>query len=181
MSHGPVSEGSSAEPNLVPLLDVVFQLIMFFLMCTNFVQAQISEDIALPDSMSARPMDKTETDVLFLNLKPFNLNEFKGRVPDDELELLQAKFKDDPDQVCVPIQKENRLEVMRLRDVKVWLKQQYADAERNTTDGKVKTAVIIRAHRNTDYTHVYQLLNICKSIGFTNLKLRALSKSGVSS
>ena len=57
-----------AEPNLVPLLDLVFQLIMFFMVCVNFVSQQVNEDIKLPVAQSARPMDKTEVDVLFLNL-----------------------------------------------------------------------------------------------------------------
>src|SRR5581483_9239644 len=79
MSHG-VDTGHSAEPNLTPLLDVVLQLLMFFMMCVNFVTEQINEDIKLPDSESARPMDKGETDVLFLNLKPFALADFKDRL-----------------------------------------------------------------------------------------------------
>src|SRR5438874_1788019 len=57
-----------AEPNLVPLLDLVFQLIMFFMVCVNFVSQQVNEDIKLPVAQSARPMDKTEVDVLFLNV-----------------------------------------------------------------------------------------------------------------
>ena len=46
MSHGPSAEGSNAEPNLTPLLDVVLQLLMFFMMCVNFVTEQVNEDIA---------------------------------------------------------------------------------------------------------------------------------------
>ena len=57
-----------ADPNLVPLLDLVFQLIMFFMICVNFVGEQVNADIQLPTSQSARPMDKTDADVLFLNL-----------------------------------------------------------------------------------------------------------------
>ncbi len=34
-----------ADPNLVPLLDLVFQLIMFFMICVNFVSEQVNSDI----------------------------------------------------------------------------------------------------------------------------------------
>src|ERR1700758_525822 len=68
MSHGPAAQGSSAEPNLTPLLDMVLQLLMFFMMCVNFVTEQVNEGVTLPKAQSAKPMDKSETDVLFLNL-----------------------------------------------------------------------------------------------------------------
>ena len=57
-----------AEPNLTPLLDMVLQMIMFFMLCVNFVNEQVNEDIRLPRSGTARPMEKTEGEVLFLNL-----------------------------------------------------------------------------------------------------------------
>src|SRR5215471_6124973 len=65
--HGAGSD-IKAEPNLVPLLDLVFQLIMFFMICVNFVSEQVNKDIQLPVSQSARAMDKGEVDVLFLNM-----------------------------------------------------------------------------------------------------------------
>src|SRR5437763_13710845 len=70
MSHGPSSGGAvKAEPNLVPLLDVVLQLIMFFMLTVNFVQTdQINESIKLPVAQSAVPLDKTVKEVLFLNM-----------------------------------------------------------------------------------------------------------------
>src|SRR5947208_6436694 len=64
------TDALKAEPNLVPLLDLVFQLIMFFMICVNFVSEQVNVDIKLPVAQSARPMDKGEVDVLFLNMDP---------------------------------------------------------------------------------------------------------------
>src|SRR3954454_21081692 len=94
MSHGPSTEGGAAEPNLIPLLDVVFQLLMFFMMCVNFVSEQNNEDVKLPDSLSAQPMDKAETDVLFINLKPYVTSEFKDRLPPDVLARVTDKFRE---------------------------------------------------------------------------------------
>ena len=67
MSHV-ISEDARAEPNLVPLLDLVFQLIMFFMITVNFVSAQLNEEIKLPIAQSARAMDKAEVEVLVLNM-----------------------------------------------------------------------------------------------------------------
>src|SRR5208337_696715 len=68
MSHGPSSSGSKAEPNLTPLLDMVLQLVMFFMMVCNFAMEQVNEEVKLPTAQSARPADKSEVEVLYLNL-----------------------------------------------------------------------------------------------------------------
>src|SRR5207302_2579921 len=68
MTHISLGE-IKAEPNLIPLLDLVFQLIMFFMICVNFVSAQVNEEIKLPIAQSARAMDKAEFEVLVLNME----------------------------------------------------------------------------------------------------------------
>src|SRR6185312_3590007 len=68
MSHGGGEGGGISDPNLTPLLDVVLQLLMFFMMCVNFVSEQVTESVKLPTAQSALPMSKKETDVLYLNL-----------------------------------------------------------------------------------------------------------------
>jgi len=173
MSHGPAGEGRIAEPNLTPLLDVVLQLLMFFMMCVNFVTEQVSEDIRLPESTSARPMDKAETDVLFVNLKPFQLQDFSDRLPPDALSRLQEKFQ--PGDACVSVVGG---EPMKRREVKVWRRDRFEEAQKNSGGGKVNTAIIIRAHQDSDYGQVFQLLQMCKVQGYTNLKLRAITRGG---
>ena len=172
MSHGPAAEASSAEPNLTPLLDVVLQLLMFFMMCVNFVNEQVKEDVKLPQSASARPMDKALTDVLFLNLKPFHYKEWQDRVGDpDVLAKLQDKFREGDPLVFV-----SGKDPMKPIELDFWLKQKHEDLLKESKE--VKTAVIIRADLNTDYTQVFRVLQMCKVRGFTNLKLRAMTRSG---
>ncbi len=144
-----------SEPNLVPLLDLVFQLIMFFMICVNFVSEQVNEDIKLPVSQSARPMDKGEVDVLFLNMDSVG----RLTVPGEERPLRSEAA------------------------IKNYLRQQYADAkrlsqERGDKQGRVHTALIIRADRNTTYNQVFHLLKWCKDIGYQKLQLRAYSVVG---
>jgi biopolymer transport protein ExbD len=144
-----------AEPNLVPLLDLVFQLIMFFMVCVNFVSQQVNEDIKLPVAQSARPMDKTEVDVLFLNV--------------DQNGKLIVPGRDQP--------------LTTLPQMRVYLRQVYEDAKRVAQEsgdktGKVKTTIVIRGDRRTTYLKIFDLLQLCKEVGYQKLQLRALSQVG---
>src|SRR5581483_8904101 len=67
MSHGGGGEGGiKAEPDLTPMLDLVMQLLMYFIMCVNFITEEVPQDIQLPNSQEARPIDKSEGDILFM-------------------------------------------------------------------------------------------------------------------
>lgn len=152
MAHTVGSEGSKAEPNLTPLLDVVLQLLMFFMMCVNFVSEQVNQTIELPVAQSARPMDKGEVDVLFLNV------DRKGNlvVPGhDSLTTSPA--------------------------IAYYLRQQYADAARADKlrggPGNVKTSIVIRGDGNATYQHMFDLMQMCKQIGYKKLHLRAKTKA----
>jgi len=172
MSHGGGGDGGVTEPNLTPLLDVVLQLLMFFMMCVNFVTEQVNEEIKLPESASATAMDKADTDsVLFINLQQFVFKDFEHRNP-ATVDQLQQKFREG-DPVVQVVGKEP----MKPLELKFWLKTRYEDAEKNSPDGKVKTIVVIRADKNSTYTQVYQLLQMCKIQGYKQLRLRALTKS----
>lgn len=139
--------GISATPNLTPLLDVVLQLLMFFIICTNFKMEETSTEIKLPSAQSARPIEKSDVDVLFLNIDPDGKVLVLGKSP---MSLIEAKY---------------------------WLKQQYEDAERLAKGEKVQTAVIVRASRDCDYDNVYKLMQACHDVGFRRLNMRVLQIS----
>ena len=175
MSHGPSTEGGNAEPNLTPLLDVVLQLLMFFMMCVNFVNEQVNEDIKLPRSQAVKPMDKGEADYLFINLKPFALADFQDRLPSDVLARVQDKFRDGDECILVPGK-----EPMRRNELRIWLRQQYEDAKQvaeQRGEKNVNTAVVIRGHKEADYGQVFEILQLCKNVGYRRLMLRALTKN----
>lgn len=68
---GSLSNKMKAEPNLTPLLDVVFQLITFFMLVINFSSENYDQRVRLPVAESARPMEDTERvseDRLVLNV-----------------------------------------------------------------------------------------------------------------
>jgi biopolymer transport protein ExbD len=143
-------EAIKADPNLVPLLDLVFQLIMFFMICVNFVSEQVNEDIKLPVAQSARPMDKGEIDVLFLNMDKYG----NVMVPGGQKALVTTGEK------------------------QYYLNDQHADKlhvqeQQGDKSGKVKTAIIIRADQGAKYGQIFELLHLCKQAGYHKLQLRA--------
>jgi biopolymer transport protein ExbD len=156
MRHLTSADALRAEPNLTPLLDVVLQLLMFFMICANFITSQVNEDIKLPVAQSARPMEKSEVDVLYLNM-------------DEEGRLLVVGRP-------IPLRS--------MGEINYYVKQQFADTkraaeERGDKSGAVQTAVIVRAHRDVNFAQVYQLLRACKDAGYRKLQLRAYTKAGV--
>src|ERR1700758_1528176 len=68
---GSVTSELKAEPNLTPLLDVVFQLITFFMLVINFSSENYDQRVRLPVAESARPIDDSQQvseDRLVLNV-----------------------------------------------------------------------------------------------------------------
>ena len=54
---GQLSQEVKAEPNLTPILDMVFQLITFFMLVINFKSAEMDLSLKLPVVGSARPVE----------------------------------------------------------------------------------------------------------------------------
>ncbi len=114
MSHGPASS-DTVEPNLVPLLDLVLQLLMFFLINVNFVQGVTNTGESLPRSETVSPLDPDGGDPIILSVKPFRIgvplgpglpprDDFKYMAPEGSKERarLRARFKDGETCVMIP-------------------------------------------------------------------------------
>src|SRR6202012_2545068 len=86
MSHG--GGDDVAEPDLTPLLDLVLQLLMFFIINVNFVSEQVSADIKLPSSESARPIEKAAPAAIFLGQK-VKTEEYLNKLTQKERERLR--------------------------------------------------------------------------------------------
>src|SRR5690242_10208859 len=65
MSHG---SSEKCEPNFIPLLDLVLQLVMFFMICANFVIEQTDVEIKLPKAIAAKAIEPTVESVIYLNV-----------------------------------------------------------------------------------------------------------------
>jgi biopolymer transport protein ExbD len=66
---GSTPGGESVQPNLTPILDMVFQLITFFMLVINFKAEETDRRLRLPVVGSARPVDsKVKDRLLVLNV-----------------------------------------------------------------------------------------------------------------
>src|SRR5271166_1888242 len=152
MGHGG-SEGSRCEPNLTPLLDVVLQLIMFFLITVNFIRVdQLNEAIKLPVAQAAVPLDRTAEDWVFLNLDKYG-----------HLAGIGTKDLDTPEKL--------KAHLMRERDA-----LERANREKGKT-GETKVVVVLRGDKDARYKDIYEVLQSCSKAGYRLLQLRVMTTS----
>ena len=146
MSHGG-SGGhghQSAEPNLTPLLDLVLQLVMFFMLVANFVMDELSDKIKLPVASQAKPLTARDTYFTYLNLDK------SGRV------LVPSG-----DPLLTP------------QEITYHMRQAARNHVLGDVEAKKKVTVIIRADRDALFTHIHKTMLAIKLAGFEKLQLRA--------
>lgn len=141
--------GSSEEPDLTAMLDVVMQLLMYFILCVHFDKEEVSEDIMLPNSQQAKAAVKGEGDLLFMNVNK-----------DGKVEVLGEK---DP---------------MDVSQTEYWLDKRAMDARDASKSDKINTAIVLRADRGASYGQVFEIMQSCKKKGFTKFKVRAIVTAG---
>lgn len=138
----------SAEPDLTPILDMVFQLITFFMMVVNFKSAALDMTLKLPVVGSAMPVDtKGQEDILVMNLAPTGkLTVYGQEVEVDKYIAIEA-------------------ESSRMT------------AKRNGTEiepgGELPTIVVIRTDESTAFKDLYKVIKACQDRGFRNFALKA--------
>ncbi|MEQ1829534.1 MAG: biopolymer transporter ExbD [Pirellula sp.] len=72
---------SQCEPNLVPILDMVFQLITFFMLVVNFKAVEVDKNLVLPVVGSADPVDQgNQGELLVLNIRSDGTLQAHGNV-----------------------------------------------------------------------------------------------------
>jgi biopolymer transport protein ExbD len=141
------SEG--AEPNLTPILDMVFQLITFFMLVVNFKGATLDQSLKLPVLGSARPIDwEPGQEPLILNVDTEGQVRIFGTVID--VEELMAK--------------EAKLTKAMMR------------AKGEESDGNVPTPVVLRADRNVPFSRLNHVIKVCQKNGYHNFQLSAMTR-----
>ncbi len=144
-----------AEPNLTPLLDVVFQLITFFMLVINFSQDNFDSRIKLPVAGSARPLDdpsKMADERLVLNVDSKGNLLFNGRILSGEQAVQQIK-----------------LEAQIARSNIKALRGKVEQGE------KLPARVVIRADRDTPFSALYGLITTCQNNGYEKFDLKAMN------
>jgi biopolymer transport protein ExbD len=143
--------GEGADPNLTPMLDLVFQLITFFMLVINFKGATMDLTLKLPILGSARPLDyKGRYEPLLLNINS------EGKV-----EAFNEKVNIDDF-----IKREARI-------VKSQLK---ANGEEPTKDGELPVPVVIRADKKVPFSLLNHVIRACQDQGYRQFALNAMTR-----
>ena len=150
MSHGGgLGKGEvSPEPNLTPLLDLVLQLVMFFMLVANFVMDELSDKIKLPVASQAKPLTAKDQNILYLNVNR------EGKV------IVLHK-----DPLISPA------EIKTFMDNTAKLHALGPDKARETV------TVIVRADRDTRFRDIFKTMSAIKQSGFRKVQLRAEIKA----
>lgn len=147
----PSTDLSFAQPNLTPLLDMVFQLITFFMLVINFKTAAVDQSLHLPVLGSARPLEtKGEEDLLVLNIDAEgNLKVYNTTT--DVKSYIAAEAK----------QEESRMKAKN----------------RNFKSGdELPTTVVVRADRATSFHDLNEIIKVCQKHNYRKFALKAMNR-----
>lgn len=140
-----------AEPDLTPILDMVFQLITFFMLVINFQGASLDQKLQLPILGSARPLDtKGQEDLLVLNI-----------AADGTLKVYGFEREIGP-----YIAEEERV-----------AREKLDRAGQDPKVAELPTTVVIRADRSTPFNLLNDVIETCQQHGFRKFALKAMNKA----
>jgi len=146
---------SKVEPNLTPILDMVFQLITFFMLVVNFKGAALDLSLQLPVLGSARPLDtQGQEGLLVLNI-------------DHEGQLKSfGKIYSDPRDIDAFIAREAKADGQEL--IRAGKSYQSGD--------ELPTTVVIRADEQTPFAKLNAVITACQAQGYLKFSLRAMNR-----
>jgi biopolymer transport protein ExbD len=152
---GPVTGEIRAEPNLTPLLDIVFQLITFFMLVINFSSDNYDQRVHLPVAGSARPVEdarRVSEDRLVLNI-------------DRDGHLLIGGEAQPLVEAARTIKHQADLIRLNLR----------ASGLKYDAAAGLPTTIVLRADRDATFASVLSLINACQAQGFRKFALKAMT------
>ena len=159
------SSEMKAEPNLTPMLDMVLQLVMFFMLCANFVADRANKTIKLPDSIEAKALDKDTDSVIYLNVDS-----------DGDVLLVPRPVTKEEKKQGGSIALTNEIAVQSFMKNRL---QDYEKTLKKDDQGKGKTPlVIIRADKGCTFRKVYNVMSACQKAGYKDVQLRVLKIGG---
>ena len=148
-----------AEPNLTPLLDVVFQLITFFMLVINFSADTYDQRVRLPVASTAsmpEPGKSLAEDRLVFNISKDGKLLYGGEELDTERAVKEIKVQ---------------AQLMRATADRVRKKI----GESKPEDDSLPTTIVIRCDKETPYADLYRLITACQANGFRKFSLKAMS------
>jgi biopolymer transport protein ExbD len=143
--------GEGVEQNLTPILDMVFQLITFFMLVINFKGATMDLSLKLPVLGSARPLDyKGSKEPIMLNINSTGQVQAYNETWDVEKLITQ----------------QSRL-----------LKQQLKSEGVELKDGELPVPILVRADKAVPFSTLNKVIKICQEHGFRQFSLSAMNSA----
>ncbi len=145
------------EPDMTPMIDIVFQLLTFFMIAINFENTKADERVKLPRDMLAKPPEVKPEHELVIN---FGYERNKDGTKKNPIPTVFYNEKYvEVAQLTPDLEQEKRvMEAMHGKDV------------------VAKATVLIRADSEVPTGLVQQLIKKCQDNGFTKFSLRATSE-----
>ena len=154
-----------ADADMTPMIDVVFQLIAFFMVIINFEATQADERVKLPSSDLARPSTVKPDQELVLNVG--YLRDAEGQPIDPDPYVFYAGD-----------------EKIRIPDMlaKLKLEAEFFQRKNNLgADDSIPTSVIIRADADVPTGMIQELIMLCREAKFEKFHLKAKTEEPGSS
>jgi biopolymer transport protein ExbD len=134
------------------MLDMVFQLVTFFMLVINFKAASLDLSLKLPVVGSARPVDtKGQEDLLILNIDLHGKLNVYGM----------------PQEVSSYIAREAQASLISARHTRPDIK--FGD--------ELPTTIVVRADKTTPFKLLNHVIEICQKNGFRKFALKAMNKT----
>ncbi|MHC5209382.1 MAG: ExbD/TolR family protein [Planctomycetota bacterium] len=130
--------------DMTPMIDVVFQLIIFFMLVTDMTQQDLAE-LKLPVAQMAAK-DETEEGRMTINV-----------LKEGEIEIKRVKYATLDDAGAV-----SALRSFLAREVALGKKE---------PDGTSERALLIRADQHTEFKHIQKVMRICGENGIRVYKI----------
>lgn len=123
-AHNFADSGGDDHLDLVPLIDCVFLLLLFFILCGRISFDQRNETITVPPTKTSRviPQDDKKTRII-INVFGKTQSEVPGKLPSSKFSVMVGTKTEE----FVSVGPEDYSSYVRLRDV---LDQQFAQAEK---------------------------------------------------
>jgi biopolymer transport protein ExbD len=136
-----------AEPNLTPILDMVFQLITFFMLVINFRASDFNKEVDLPVVGASAPAEEgLQGDMLVLN------------VTTDGTVIARGKPQ------------------LSLKNFLVNEMKGFEITSKTTVDPSSVT-VVVRADRDLTFRVLNNVMDTCKSVGFSQFVFVVMRKA----
>jgi biopolymer transport protein ExbD len=153
MKRSKVSTGFT-EPDMTPMIDIVFQLLTFFMIAINFENTKADERVKLPKDVLAKPPDAKPKDELVLNVG-FDRDSAGNKTGPDPV-LFYSGSNVPLDRIKPELENEKKFFVLKHGD--------------KALDD---VTVIIRADADVPTGLIQGLIKSCQDVGYSKFSLKA--------